>query len=184
MTDKEILAIVQARIGGKQLEKHEVLAWVDWKDVYETESLNFEKYVYRVKPDDGLPKTWNEYCAKNGVHSQYLEQNMPWISAVRLNGYYNVAKSYTNSFVALAKLIQLRDCYNNYQKPSVSGCQHCICCRHKNGELTVVPLCYKTLSNTDKNYLPKLLCFHTPQIRDKFMENFNDLILEAAELLI
>ena len=184
MTDKEILTIVQARIDGKQLEKHNVMGLVDWQDVYETESLNFEKYEYRIKKENELPETWEAYCAKRSTNPDYLRIQMPFIGCVAQKDVCLETRLYSDAFVALAKLVMLRDYYNNYQTPSASGCQHCISCRSKNGELKVVPLCSKTFSNSDKDYHPKLLCFHTPQLRDKFMENFNDLILKAAELLI
>lgn len=187
MTDKQILNVVQARIEGKQLEKHEasVLANWGWQDVLQYEALNFEKYEYRVKPENILPKTWEDYCRVRGVVAvDYLQCQMPYIGCVKQNDVCPETRSYSDAFVALAKLIMLRDYYNNYQTPSFSGAQHSISVRSANGELTVVPLCSKPFSSNNKCYRPMLLRFHTPQLRDTFMENFNNLILEAAELLV
>lgn len=185
MSDKEILAIVQARIDGKRLEKHNLLVWTEWQDVDETEALNFEKYEYRVKKENKLPKTWEDYCAQNFTTQQdYLRLQMPFIGSIEQIGACSKTCLYSDAFVALAKLVMLRDCYNSYQTPPFSGVRHSISVRNKNGELTVVPLCSKTFSSNNKNYRPMLLRFHTPQLRDTFMKNFNDLILEAAEILV
>lgn len=181
MTDKEIINVVQARIEGKQLEKHYLLVWKDWQDVYETESLNFEKYEYRVKPENNLPKTWKDYCRVNGVVENYLQSQMPFIGAVKQNGV--CSETHSDAFVALAKLIILRDYYNRNEKPS-HDTLHCIVIRSVNGKLTVVPVEGKSFSKNNDSYRPQMLRFHTPQLRDTFMENFNDLILEAAELLV
>ena len=183
MTDKEILAIVQARIGGKQLEKHKVLAWVDWQDVVQNEALNFEKYEYRVKPDTCLPKTWEDYCRVNGVITDYLFCQIPFIVAVKQNGVCPETRSYSNAFVALEKLIILRDYYNTNKKPS-HDMLHSIVIRSINGKLTVVPVEGKSFSKNNDSYRPQMLRFNTSQLRDTFMENFNNLILEAAELLV
>ena len=182
MKDNDILEVVQARIDGKQLEKQKVQN-TEWQNVNQTEALNFEDYVYRVKNEDGLPKTWYDYCHQNSKPISYLEAQMPWIGNIRQNGVCPETHSYSHAFIALAKLVMLRDYYNNYQTPSHSGTIHAITVRNKNGKLVVVPLVSKSFSN-EYNFRPYFLHFHTPQLRDTFMENFNDLILEAAELLV
>jgi hypothetical protein len=183
MSDEEILAIVQARIDGKHLEKRNILYRVIWLDVLQTEALNFEKYEYRVKPEDNLPKTWEDYCRVNGVVENYLQCQMPFIGAAKQNGVYSETHVYSDAFVALAKLVILRDYYNKNEKPS-HDVLHYICIRNINGKLTVVPVEGKLFSKNNDSYRPQMLRFHTPQLRDTFMENFNDLILEAAEILI
>lgn len=177
MKDKDILEVVQARIEGKHLEKQNKNA--QWQDVAQDEALNFEEYFYRVKRDNCLPKTWEEYCNDTRCVSTYLSAQMPWIGYVA-----EEAHSYTNAFVALAKLIMLRDCYNGYRTPSHIGTRHCIGVRKKdNREITFVSVASKAFSSSHK-YIPRILCFHTPELRDAFMENFKGLILEAAELLV
>jgi hypothetical protein len=183
MTDKEILNVVQARIDGKCLEKRNVVYGAIWQDVLQNEALNFEKYEYRVKPENNLPKTWKDYCRVNGVVEDYLQTQMPFIGVVKQYGVCSETHLYSDAFVALAKLIILRDYYNRNEKPS-HDVLHCIGIRCINGKLTVVPVEGKSFSKNNDSYRPQMLRFHTPQLRDTFMENFNDLILKAAELLV
>ena len=183
MTDKEIINLVQARVEGKRLEKRKMTSWANWKDVLQNEALNFEEYEYQVKPENSLPKTWKDYCRVNGVVDDYLQRQMPFIGTVKQYGVCSETHLYSDAFVALAKLIMLRDYYNKSEKPSHEAL-HCIAIRSVNGELTVVPVEGKSFSKNNDSYRPQMLRFHTPQLRDTFMKNFNDLILEAGELLV
>ena len=139
------------------------------------EKSTFEKIVFK-KVDD-LPKSWEEFGEVKG-----------WFVNNRCEiDYYNEGDS-TNDMdknlfptkeeakacLALAQLCQLRDGYNGGWKPDWKDDRekkHCI--EFFKGKI-------------QKNYyhvLKKVLCFKTQELRDKFLENFRDLIETAKPLL-
>ena len=155
------------------------------------EKLNEQGYIYdpndpRViyKKEKELPKTWEEFCENNPTIEQnevFINNNSNIINAgpVVLNRDYIIdanllpSREYAKAMLALCKLIQLRNYYNDGWKPNwreesfkyvIRFYDECI---------------YKDSSLRYRN----LLAFKTAELRDAFCNNFEDLIKEAKLLL-
>ena len=140
------------------------------------EKSTFEKIVFK-KVDKGLPKTWEEVGVIKGWYTyaggsiNYFSEGISTKCADR-----NIfpTKEEAEASLALAQLCQLRDIYNDGWKPDWKDDRekkHCI--EFFKGKI-------------QKNYyhvLKKVLCFKTQELRDKFLENFRDLIETAKPLL-
>lgn len=130
---------------------------------YEIDKENSSFELIRFKKiEKKLPRTWEEFCKTHPW--KYGES---WIAE---------AKSYSVTdleMLALCQLIQLRDCYNNGWVPDWTD---------NNVKYTIVP--YKNTLNRDSNLAyRKILAFKTEELRNKFFENFRDLIETAKPLL-
>ena len=145
---------------------------------YEIDRKNstFEKIVFK-KIENELPKSWEELENINGY---YVDS---WGDVRYYYGVNTPDHTNKNTFptegeakacLALAQLCQLRDGYNGGWKPDWKDDRekkHCI--EFFKGKI-------------QKNYyhvLKKVLCFKTQELRDKFLENFRDLIETAKPLL-
>lgn len=156
------------------------------------ETLNEQGYVYdpndpRVlyKKEKELPKTWEEFRKNNPIKPN--EYFVSTSSSITRGLFLRVSEErvedvddnllpseeYAKAMLALCKLIQLRDCYNNGWEPNwkeasfkyvIKFYDECI---------------YKDCSLRDRN----LLAFKTVELRDTFCNNFEDLIKEAKLLL-
>lgn len=93
-TTKEMIAVMQAYIEGKQIQnfREDKNKWMD--DQYP--AWDWDNNTYRVKIE--LPKTWEEYC--DIFHDG------------------KGRTSYTNELEALDKLLKLRDYYNGGWTPN------------------------------------------------------------------
>ena len=154
-------------------------------------ALNKKGYVYdpndlRViyKKEKGLPKTWEEFCENNLIKpEEYFVSTASNITSaydgeLRKRGSHMDAnllpsEEYAEAMLALCKLIQLRDCYNKGWKPDWSDKseKHCIFYNKGNVELFV------------RNSWSCILVFKSRELRNKFYNNFKDLI-EQAKLLL
>lgn len=133
-----------------------------------------------------LPETWEKFCKNNKLKSNesFIEND----STIKELGDYpygntkrdcykdaNVfpSKEYAKAMLALCKLIQLRDCYNDGWKPDWSDTskKHCIFYNKGNVELFV------------RNSWSCILVFKSRELRNEFYNNFKDLI-EQAKLLL
>jgi len=108
-----------------------------------------------------FPKTWGEYMISEG---DWLETK-PWEIMM--------PAKYIESVMALIKLIQLRDYYNDGWKPDWydDSLKHIIVI-HMNAAII----------EKGREY-PKILVFKTEDLRDKFFLNFRELIETAKPLL-
>ena len=138
------------------------------------EKSTFEKIIFKKVQD--LPKSWKEFGEVKG----WFVDNMCEID------YYNEGDS-TNDMdknlfpteeeaeacLALAQLCQLRDRYNDGWKPcwNTNTMKHCIYV--SKGEIRG--------GHQFEN--SRILTFEKREIRDKFLENFKDLIEIAKPLL-
>lgn len=128
-----------------------------------------------------LPKTWEEFCANNPTKKgeffvngdcriyEYPEgQRNPIADANVLPN-----REYAEAMIALCKLIQLRDCYNESWQPDWESYEtkYSICIDQNRAMLTPA---FK---------MPHLLTFKTPIIREMFYMNFKD-IIEKAKILL
>lgn len=139
------------------------------------EKSTFEKIVFK-KVEKELPKSWEELDIVKGFYVDSL-------SEIASTGEDTCAEEYNrNTFptkkeaeacIALAQLCQLRDIYNDGWKPcwNTDTMKHCIYV--SKGEIRG--------GHQFEN--SRILTFEKREIRDKFLENFKDLIEIAKPLL-
>ena len=152
------------------------------------EKLNEQGYIYdqndpRViyKKEKELPKTWEEFCRNNPTkdgeffinnYSAIKEMNEGYRDCV-IDANLLPSKEYAKAMLALCKLIQLRDCYNDGWEPDWHSFEE---------KYVILFYCNKVvLSRSQRSHC--LLAFKTEDLRNAFHENFKDLI-EQAKLLL
>ena len=139
------------------------------------EKSTFEKIVFK-KVERELPKKWEDLYEVKGwfVDSQ---------SDVVTSGDMRTADSVKNRFptkeeaeacLALAQLCQLRDKYNDGWKPNWEDYNEAKYC---------IEFCQGRIETLFRVNCHKILIFKTEELRDKFLENFRDLIEIAKPLL-
>ena len=127
----------------------------------------FEKIVFKKIPEN--PKTWEDYCKlTKGSYSNYASTtNM--VDKDRYTGAYNefTTKERAEQFIALGKLLQLRDYWvGNWKRNS------------DNIYIIFKNVIVATVNNND---FP--LSFPTREMAKRFKECFKDLIKEAYPLV-
>lgn len=143
------------------------------------ERSSFEKIVFRALPDKGLPKTWKDmgYITGCVVHWNHFEGVGILGSDVEANQRHRAiwpTEAEAEASIALAQLCQLRDRYNGGWKPDWGNDE----------EEKACIVVYNRKEYADYAYrLYHVLHFKTKELRDKFMENFSDLIEKAKPLL-
>lgn len=124
-----------------------------------------------------FPKTWKECCKKLGK-GEYIDTSS---SITYLPKIYNVEHEMKNTLpvdfgrpmLALMQLLVCRDVYRQGWKPSL-------------GDVSIKYVIYNCCNKIEKgegsrtNYI---LSFKLEEVRNKFLENFRDLIEEAKELI-
>ena len=145
------------------------------------EYIKFKKIEEKENKRKELPKTWEEFCYNYPIKRgeffvnddcriyEYTEGQRNTINDANLLN----NKKYAEAMVALCKLIQLRDCYNNGWQPDwkTFEAKYCICI-----EQNIVQL--------KMGYgISCLLAFKTQKIRDEFCIKFRNLIEQAKILL-
>lgn len=139
------------------------------------EKSTFEKIVFK-KVDD-LPKSWEELGEIKGWYVDSFSDLMPWgEGSGNKEKDKNIfpTKEEAEACVALSQLCQLRDRYNEGWKPNWNSV----------AETKYVIEIFK--NNIAKNIYGgkhRILAFKTEELRDKFLENFRDLIEIAKPLL-
>lgn len=158
-TLKEQIQIMQAFAEG-QLVQFKVIGDDDseWADISQP-SWSWGTCDYRVKPET-LINSWEEYCKLQP--EPILEEDL--ISTSK----------YRDAYEALEKLIRLRDHYNGSYIPDWTNNleRKYLICRLRN---SVVP--------DESVLMPSVLYFPTIELRDRFLENFKQLIECAKPLL-
>ena len=139
----------------------------------------FEKIVFK-KVEKELPKNWCDLKFIKGFfvngESEIKEINETHDKILAIEGNRNVfpTKEEAEACLALAQLCQLRDRYNDGWKPDwEDDGQSKWCIEFFKGKIE------KEFRHVTK----RVLCFKTPELRDDFLENFNDLIEIAKPLL-
>lgn len=144
------------------------------------EHSTFECIKFKPKKKE-LPKTWEEFCENNPIKegeffisecSEILESE-PGHRGCSLDVNSLPSKKYAEAMLALCKLIQLRDCYNDGWKPDWNSLDV---------KYTLCYYCDKIVMSDLINF-HTLLAFKTECLRDVFYNNFKDLI-EQAKLLL
>lgn len=144
---------------------------------YEIDKKNstFENIIFK-KVEKELPKSWEDLYEVGGWFVDFH-------SKVVTSGSMRTADSVKNRFptkeeaeacLALAQLCQLRDRYNDGWKPD-----------WKNSTETkhIIEINRNYIVKNFYNHTKRILAFKTKNIRDKFLENFKDLIEIAKPLL-
>ena len=133
------------------------------------EKSTFEKIVFKKIPEN--PKTWEDYCKlTKGSRSNYATTtNM--VNKDRYTGTYNefTTKERADQFIALGKLLQLRDYwvkgYNTFSY--IVWSDNC----------SIVYVCYWG------GVTPYPLTFPTKEMAEEFKNCFSDLIKQAYPLV-
>ena len=140
------------------------------------EKSTFEKIIFK-KDNKELPKTWEEVGVIKGWYT-YAGGSIDYFSEGNSTNYADSnifpTKEEAEASLALAQLCQLRDRYNDGWKPD-----------WKNSTETkhIIEINRNYIVKNFYNHTKRILAFKTKNIRDKFLENFKDLIEIAKPLL-
>ena len=134
----------------------------------------FEKIVFKkVNPLSELPEDWEEYCeqTKNRTYYTYSPYNESHVNETAAHGFYGEfsTKERAEQFIALGKLLQLRDYWVKRSK-----------FKDAIGIFTWSDGLIVT-NNCDINDFA--LTFPTQEMADKFITCFRDLIKQAYPLV-
>lgn len=138
------------------------------------EKSTFENIVFK-KVENELPKSWEDLYEVGGWFVDFQ-------SKVVTSGSMRTADSVKNRFptieeaeacLALAQLCQLRDIYNAGWKPDYKD----------NNVKYLLYYWGDTITKSHTTGASNLLVFKTVELRDKFLENYKDLIETAKPLL-
>lgn len=139
------------------------------------ENSTFEKIVFK-KIEKELPKSWREL---NNITGYYVDKDGKVYNCINFSTDYcnkNVfpTEEEAEACLALAQLCQLRDRYNDGWKPD-----------WKNDRQLkyIIEIFYDDIVKRIYECRYKALAFKTEELRDKFLENFRDLIEIAKPLL-
>lgn len=139
------------------------------------EKSTFEKIVFK-KVERDLPKRWEDLKTIKGYYVHIGSKIYETSGCNILDENKNVfpTREEAEACLALSQLCQLRDRYNNGWKPD-----------WKDGNLDkyLIEVRCGELTKTSSNLYQRLLAFKTGNLRDKFLENFRDLIEKAKPLL-
>ena len=143
------------------------------------ENSTFEEIVFKKieDPFSKLPKTWEEYKSYSRDDTSYFFCNpLKSIKASLFSGVYNEfsTEERVKQYVALGRLIQLRDYWVGYWKNDSNNFVNVI--YNLNGEI-------KNMGLSHKQSLNFPLTFPTREMADKFITCFRDLIKEAYPLV-
>ena len=122
---------------------------------------------------DGLPKTWDEYCAKHGDMGVIIKASLG-TAYVALNKHVFSDYKQAQAHITKMKLHLLRDEYRNGWKPD-----------WKDGNLGK----YVIESSEEEYYVAKykhissFLAFQDEKTAEEFLTNFRDLIEQAGDLI-
>lgn len=139
------------------------------------ENSTFEKIVFK-KVKNELPKSWEELKIMNGFYVSTGSNVQTFISHIISDNNKNMfpTRAEAEACLALAQLCQLRDRYNDGWKPNWKDDNQFKWC---------IDFFQDVVRKTAVLFVRRTLTFKTEEIRDKFLENFRDLIETAKPLL-
>ena len=140
------------------------------------EKSTFEKIVFK-KVERELPKKWEDLGGVNGFYINAQSDINPYYdSEIKGTTSKNIfpTKEEAEACIALAQLCQLRDRYNDGWKPDWED---------ENEVKFNIFYCGNKIIESSCHLSNSLLAFKTEELRDKFLENFRDLIETAKPLL-
>ena len=122
---------------------------------------------------DGLPKTWDEYCAKHGDMGVIIKASLG-TAYVALNKHVFSDYKQAQAHIAKMKLHLLRDDYRNGWKPDWEDA----------GELKYLILKFgNKLDVIEITTTVSFLAFQDERQANEFLTNFRELIEEAGDLI-
>lgn len=161
-----------AKIKG-DMETKEISIPQGW-EVYKIED---NKIILKESKKE-LPKTWEECCELLG-EGEYINNESiicnytPHCGASKANE--NILPTDLGKpMLALCQLLVCREVYRQGWKPDWTSGNENKYCIIKN---------FNEIQPTNYRCVDRLLSFQSAEIRDKFLENFRDLIEEAKELI-
>lgn len=151
-------------------------ATIEIPDGYTLVNVNDTEYKVVKK----LPDTWEEFCEMNPIKNgeAYINEN----GHIRIiNGQllrnpirdpelfcnFLPSKEKAEALLALCQLIQLRDCYNDGWVPDW---------RDSEAKKHVISLIGNNWIETWRTQDACMFAFNSEELRDKFIENFRDLL--------
>ena len=142
----------------------------------ENSDLSVGKIVFKKKEKE-LPTTWEELKIIKGfyVNSCYIHNGGDLPTSFSNKNVFPT-KAEAEACLALSQLCQLRDAYNG--EPLADWCDWA-----DDNTKYCIEICDNRISKDYYFTNKKVLAFKTEELRDKFVENFEDLILTAKPLL-
>ena len=143
----------------------------------ENSDLSKGKIVFKKKENE-LPTKWEDFVIVKGY---YLNSDCFVIGLGDEPNNYNKnifpTQEEAEACLALSQLCQLRDAYNG--EPLADWCNW----TNSNQKKYCIVIYKGEIYKDDYVNISKILSFKTEKLRDKFVENFEDLILTAKPLL-
>lgn len=141
----------------------------------ENSDLSVGKIVFKKKE---LPTKWEELKIIKGfyVNSCYIHNGGDLPTSFSNKNVFPT-KAEAEACLALSQLCQLRDAYNG--EPLADWCNW----TNSNQKKYCITIYKGEIYKDDCMNISKILSFKTEKLRDKFVENFEDLILTAKPLL-
>ena len=139
------------------------------------ENSTFENIIFR-QAERKLPKAWKDLLFVEGwfINGKCYIIETGKLITQEYNKNTFPTKEEAEACLALAQLCQLRDRYNNGWKPNWEDYNETKYC---------IEFCQGRIETIDRVNCHKILTFKTEDLRDKFLENFKDLIETAKPLL-
>lgn len=139
------------------------------------EHSTFKKIIFK-KVERELPKSWEELKVVEGF---YIDEDShihdcPMVDVLRKNKNVFPTEEEAEACLALAQLCQLRDRYNDGWKPDWEDVGQSKWC---------IDFFQDDIREVSCISVRRVLAFKTKELRDEFLENFNDLIEVAKPLL-
>lgn len=124
-----------------------------------------------------LPKTWGECIAKIR-DLEYIDRNCIYKATLSAetasNHINNIPIGLGKPMLALMQLLVCREVYRQGWKPDwTKGTENKYCIINN----------FNKIEPTYYSFVGRVLSFQSEEVRDKFLENFKDLIEEAKELI-
>ena len=142
----------------------------------ENSDLSVGKIVFKKKEKE-LPTTWEELKIIKGFYvNSYNIHNGGDLPASFSNKNVFPTKAEAEACLALSQLCQLRDAYNG--EPLADWCDWA-----DDNTKYCIEICDNKISKDYYISTQRVLAFKTEQLRYKFEENFEELILTAKPLL-
>lgn len=138
------------------------------------ENSTFDEIVFK-KVENKLPKSWEDLKIISGYFVSNLSNITYFDGVIDSNINKNIfpTKEEAKACLALSQLCQLRDFYNDGWKPD-----------YKDDNVKYLLYYWgDTITKSHTTGASNLLIFKTEKLRDKFLENFEDLIKIAKPLL-
>lgn len=134
----------------------------------------FEKIVFK-KVENELPKRWEDLGVIRGYYVNAHSELRDFECCTGKDSNKNTfpTKEEAEACIALAQLCQLRDRYNDGWKPNWN----------KETDKYIIIYNSDKIDTSFSVYSQRILSFKTVELRDKFLENFRDLIEIAKALL-